>query len=58
MTIDWVALSASMLALAIAIVYAIYISGVGNSARLINTTLDNSGAVADHTPTPGPDTFR
>ena len=58
MTIDWVALSASMLLLAVAVVYGIYTSGVGGLSGFINTTLIDAGKVGDTDPKPGADTFR
>ncbi len=58
MTIDWTALTSSALLLAIAVVYGIYSTGVSDVSGVMNDTLENQGSVADHSPTPGPDTFR
>ena len=58
MTIDWTALTASVLMLAIAVVYGIYSTGVSDVSGVMNDTLESQGQVADHSPTPGPDTFK
>ena len=57
MTIDWTALTASVLMLAIAVVYGIYSTGVSDVSGVMNDTMENQGQIADHSPTPGPDTF-
>lgn len=57
MTIDWVALAASVLLLAIAVVYGLFTMGVSDLSEVINTTLDDSGSVSTgHVP--GPDDMK
>ena len=57
-TIDWVAVSAGILLLAVALVYGIFTGGVGDLSGYINTTLTDAGQVADRDPTPSQGTFR
>ena len=57
-TIDWVALTAGILLLGIAVVYGIFNEGVTNLATDINTNLNSAvGVTIDPNDVPGVDNF-
>ncbi|MEM9148059.1 MAG: hypothetical protein AAGC57_17960 [Pseudomonadota bacterium] len=55
MTIDWVALTASMLVLGIAVVYFVYERGVASALGSVNTELSN---IAPQAPPQAPSWMR
>ena len=56
-TIDWVALTAGILLLAITLVYSIFNNGVGDLASNINSNLAEAGANVDTGDAPSQGTF-
>ena len=56
-TIDWVALTAGILLLAIALIYGIFSSGVSSLSKKINSNLINAGTGVDIGDAPGQDAF-
>lgn len=56
MTVDWVALSASILMLAVALVYALFSDGVADLVGVVQTTLSDQSSL-DPGPAPDQSTF-
>ena len=56
-TIDWVALTAAILLLAIALVYALFNNGVGTLASSMNSSLSAAANGVNTGTAPGPSTF-
>ena len=56
-TIDWVALTAGILLLGIALVYGIFNTGVSSLSTKINSNLINAGTGVDIGDAPGVDSF-
>ena len=56
-TIDWVALTAGILLLGIALVYGIFNTGVSTLSTKINSNLINAGTGVDIGDAPGVDSF-
>ena len=54
-TLDWVAMTAGILVLGLALVYALFSGGVSSISRSINATLERSGTPIEvgSPPTPG-----
>ena len=52
-TVDWVALSAGVLILAIAVLYGIMGTGAASTATSVNKTLITAGTAIDPGPAPG-----
>ena len=56
-SIDWVGLTAGILLLGMAVVYALFNNGVANTAQNINSEMNDAGRVINLQPRPDPSTF-